>query len=65
MVVGDLYGRDWFITEGLKAGDQVVVNGGLTLRPDIPVTIKAPEAQKPAGASQVTEQKPAPAAKGH
>jgi membrane fusion protein (multidrug efflux system) len=65
VVVGDLVGSDWFITEGLKAGDQLVVNGGMTLRPDIQVTIKSPEAQKPAGAPQATEQKPAPAAKGH
>ena len=34
VVVGDLIGNDWFITEGLKAGEPVVVAGGLTLRPD-------------------------------
>ena len=33
VVVGDWIGNDWFITEGLSAGDQVVVDGGLTLRP--------------------------------
>jgi len=30
--VGDWYGDQWFIHEGLKAGDQVVVDGGLRLR---------------------------------
>ncbi len=33
VVVGDWYGNDLFITEGLRAGDQVVVDGGLALRP--------------------------------
>ena len=52
--VGDWHGDDWFITEGLRGGDQVVVNGGLTLRPD--VTVKAqpyvatPESVPAAGA---------------
>jgi membrane fusion protein (multidrug efflux system) len=40
VVVGDWHGEDWFIFEGLKAGDQVVVDGGLTLRPGMPVTVK-------------------------
>ncbi len=40
VVVGDLSGNDWFITEGLRAGDQVVVDGGLALRPGVPVTVK-------------------------
>jgi membrane fusion protein (multidrug efflux system) len=37
VVVGDWYGNDWFIYEGLHAGDQVVVDGGLTLRPGSPL----------------------------
>ncbi len=41
IVVGDWIGNDWFISEGLRAGDQVVVDGGLTLRPGEPVAIKA------------------------
>ena len=40
VVVGEWYGDDWFIFEGLKAGDQVVVDGALTLRPGMPVTAK-------------------------
>jgi membrane fusion protein, multidrug efflux system len=61
VVVGDWKGNDWFITEGLKAGDQVVVDGGLTLQPGAPVTIKvsAPAQQAaPAG----TPPQPIPAA---
>jgi membrane fusion protein (multidrug efflux system) len=51
VVVGDWQGDNWFITEGLKAGDVVVVDGGLALRPGEPVKIK-----EQAGAAQ-----PAPA----
>jgi len=40
VVVGEWQGNDWFITEGLKTGDQVVVDGGLALQPGAPVTIK-------------------------
>ena len=43
VVVGELNGNDWFIAEGLRAGDRVVVDGGLTLRPDMVVTVKSPE----------------------
>jgi membrane fusion protein (multidrug efflux system) len=46
VIVGDWSGNDIFITEGLRAGDQVVVDGGLTLSPGIPVTTK------PHGATQ-------------
>lgn len=37
VVVGEWYGNDWFINEGLRAGDTVVVDGGLTLRPGAPL----------------------------
>jgi membrane fusion protein (multidrug efflux system) len=67
VVVGDWKGNDWFITEGLKAGEQVVVDGGLALRPDEPVAIKgqgpAPEAA-PAGAAPKTEAGKTEATKG-
>jgi membrane fusion protein (multidrug efflux system) len=48
VVVGDWMGNDWFISQGLHAGDQVVVDGGVALRPGEPVKIKA---QAPAGES--------------
>ncbi len=38
--VGDWYGDDWFISEGLRAGDRVVVDGGLSLRSGVSVTAK-------------------------
>jgi membrane fusion protein (multidrug efflux system) len=53
VVVGEWHGDDWFITEGLRAGEQVVVDGGLTLRPGEPVTAKplaAAAATVPGGA---------------
>ena len=40
VVVGDWHGSDWFITEGLKAGERIVVDGGMTVRPGAPVQIK-------------------------
>jgi membrane fusion protein (multidrug efflux system) len=33
VTLGDAYENNWFIFEGLRAGDQVVVDGALTLRP--------------------------------
>jgi membrane fusion protein (multidrug efflux system) len=38
VVVGDWHGTDVIIVEGLRAGDQVIVDGALTLRPGEPVT---------------------------
>jgi membrane fusion protein, multidrug efflux system len=35
VVVGDWQGDDWFISEGLKSGDKVVVDGGSTLQPGV------------------------------
>lgn len=43
--VGDWYESDWFIEEGLRAGEQVVLDGVLMLRPGGPVTVK-PDAGK-------------------
>jgi membrane fusion protein (multidrug efflux system) len=40
VVIGDWSGDNILIDEGLRAGDQVVVDGGLTLSPGIPVTAK-------------------------
>lgn len=49
VAVGEWYGNDWFINEGLRAGEQVVVDGGMTLRPGIAVTVK-PSAASPGSA---------------
>jgi membrane fusion protein (multidrug efflux system) len=37
--LGDAYENDWFIYEGLRSGDQVVVDGALTLRPGASVKV--------------------------
>ena len=37
VTVGEWYGEDWFIFEGLEAGEQVVVDGAITLRPGVSV----------------------------
>ncbi len=41
VTVGDWYGDDWFISEGLRAGERVVVDGGLKLRPGMPVSVQS------------------------
>ena len=49
VTAGDWFGDDWFITEGLKTGDRVVVDGGLTLQAGAAVTVKdAPPPGAPA-----------------
>lgn len=40
VTVGDWYGEDWFINEGLAEGEQVIVDGGITLHAGVSVTIK-------------------------
>jgi len=41
VTVGEWHGDDWFISEGLRSGERVVVDGGLTLRPGITVSVKS------------------------
>jgi len=41
VVVGDWYGDSWFISQGLAAGDKVVVDGALRLAPDAVVKATA------------------------
>jgi membrane fusion protein, multidrug efflux system len=38
--VGEWYGSSWFINDGLKAGETIVVEGGLSLQPDTKVRTK-------------------------
>lgn len=45
VVVGDWIDQGWFISEGLRSGDQVVVDGGLTLRAG--QTVKTKDAAPP------------------
>jgi membrane fusion protein, multidrug efflux system len=64
VAVGEWHGDDWFITEGLRAGEQVVVDGGLTLQPGVAVTAKPLTAEKSV-ASGAAEPKDKPAKKGN
>ncbi|HZE98827.1 MAG TPA: efflux RND transporter periplasmic adaptor subunit [Planctomycetota bacterium] len=65
VAVGDWLGDDWFINEGLKAGEDVVVDGGLALQPGAPVSAK-PLSAKAEKASKAPEGEPKdkPAKKG-
>ena len=49
VAVGDWNGDDWFIREGLRDGEDVVVDGGLTLSPGAPVSVKTAGASAPSG----------------
>jgi membrane fusion protein (multidrug efflux system) len=53
VVVGEWYGDQWFVNDGLKAGDQVVVDGGQRLRPGAAVKATPVEAAAPAGEATV------------
>ena len=52
VMVGDWHGADWFITEGLKAGESIVVDGGMTVRPGAPVQIKTQQKDEPKAAGK-------------
>lgn len=54
VVVGDWQGNDWFIFEGLASGEQVVVEGTLSLRPDMPVTVRPYAAESTALVTQAS-----------
>lgn len=52
VVTGDWVGKDWVILQGLKAGDKVIIDNLIKLRPGAPVAPHAPGAPPilPAGA---------------
>jgi len=60
VIVGDWSGDNWFINEGLQAGEQVVVDGGLGLSPGVVVAAKPLAAEKAAasGGGEVVIEKP-------
>jgi len=60
--VGEWYGDDWFIFEGLSAGEQVVVDGGLMLRPGQAVSTKPVKTGPASGAPGPASSEPARAA---
>ena len=45
--IGDAHDYDWFITDGLRGGETVVVDGALTLRPGQPVKTRPLAAPTP------------------
>jgi membrane fusion protein (multidrug efflux system) len=47
---GERVGEDWIVEQGLKAGDKVVVEGQLRIRPGAPVTPKPFQPEKKVGA---------------
>lgn len=52
VVVGRWYGDDWFIDDGLRPGEQVVVDGGLTLHPGSKVKVLPYAAKADPGAAE-------------
>ncbi|SJZ88351.1 membrane fusion protein, multidrug efflux system [Trichlorobacter thiogenes] len=46
VVVGEWLDNDWIITQGLKAGDKVIVDGFMKLAPGAPVKLVTPEEMK-------------------
>ena len=59
--VGDWSGEDWIILDGLKAGDQVIVDGIVKARPGSPVKIAQAPAASPAQPGQAPAAKADPA----
>ncbi|MBS0336684.1 MAG: efflux RND transporter periplasmic adaptor subunit [Proteobacteria bacterium] len=55
--LGDWVGSDWLILGGLKAGDRVIADNLLKIRPGTPVTEAKPPAAAPAAASDAAAKK--------
>jgi len=53
---GDWIGRDWAILEGLKAGDKVIADNLLRLKPGTPVTAAPAKAAAEAAAKEATKE---------
>ena len=56
--VGDWSGEDWIVLGGLKAGDQVIVDGVVKARPGSPVKIAQAPATNPVQPGQAPAPKP-------
>ena len=63
VVVGEWDGNEWFVFEGLKSDEKVVVDGALMLSPGMPLTVK-PSSQSPGGSAPAGDQKKSPAGDG-
>ncbi len=65
VTVGDWDGNEWFVFEGLKSGERVVVDGALMLSPGMPLTIKPQSMPAPPGQpAAAADEKTGPAASG-
>jgi len=54
--VGEWHGDDWFITDGLKAGERVVVDGAIRVAPNSDLkVVGAPALAAPAGGAKPAE----------
>lgn len=51
VTVGDWLGNDWIITQGLRAGERVVVDGFMRLAPGAPVKVVAADEPQQAGSA--------------
>ncbi len=49
ITVGDWLGKDWIVESGLAAGERVIVDGAMKVRPEAPVQVVDPNAPAPAG----------------
>jgi membrane fusion protein (multidrug efflux system) len=55
---GEWHGDDWFITDGLKAGDRIVVDGAIRVIADTPLKIKGEAADSPAASTPAANGSP-------
>jgi membrane fusion protein (multidrug efflux system) len=53
--VGDWNGDNWFITDGLRAGERIVVDGAIRVAPDVPLKIVGTVASTETGGKTVVE----------
>jgi membrane fusion protein (multidrug efflux system) len=58
VVVGDWQGKDWIILDGLKAGEKVIVDNLIKIRPGAPVN-PHPSGQPPQAPAKPSDAKPA------
>jgi membrane fusion protein (multidrug efflux system) len=53
--VGDWHDADWFITQGLRAGERIVVDGALRVAPGAPLNIVDNSVAAPPSAAVAAE----------
>jgi membrane fusion protein, multidrug efflux system len=53
--VGDWNGDNWFINDGLKAGERIVVDGAIRVAPDVPLKIVGTVASTDTGGKTIVE----------